>query len=78
LILHNTYKHALFSGIKTWNDFLTAEVEAKRISSAVFKPVVHMLSHLGTVIRACGGLRCISGRLLERLIGKYNISGLNI
>ncbi|KAG1442969.1 hypothetical protein G6F56_010846 [Rhizopus delemar] len=55
--------------LKSWNEFLLAEIKAKGLTNAIFKPVMHYISHIPLMIQRLGPLYLYSTRSLERSIG---------
>ncbi|KAG1444395.1 hypothetical protein G6F56_010315 [Rhizopus delemar] len=55
--------------LKSWNEFLLAEIKAKRLTNAIFKHVMHYISHIPLMIQRLGPLYSYSTRSLERSFG---------
>lgn len=55
-----------------WHTYLHQQVDGKKISRSVFRPVQHYLAHIKFIIKRQGPLRAYSTRSMERSIGVFS------
>ena len=60
------------SHFEHWHKYLADQVDQKKLSRSVFRPVQHYLIHIPFMIRRQGPLRAYSTRSMERTIGVFS------
>ncbi|GAA5804830.1 hypothetical protein HPULCUR_010338 [Helicostylum pulchrum] len=60
------------SHFEHWLKYLARQVDQKKLSRSVFRPVQHYLTHIPFIIRRQGPLRAYSTRSMERTIGVFS------